>query len=73
MNYRPIYHDNGAARGYRTRVFRDCRDGGVEWMYAVDYAQGDSRWYVFHTISEPSIAKLKSEGMFLSRLDDPGF
>ncbi|WP_171182078.1 hypothetical protein [Ruegeria sp. HKCCD8929] len=66
-----IYHDNGAAFGRRTRVFRDCATGrGVEWMYGVDYSNGDDRWYGFHPAGTGSIATLKLGGMVLSRLSD---
>lgn len=66
-----IYHDNGAAFGRRTRFFRDAADGGVEWMYGVDYANGDTRWYGYLcTGRQESIASLKADGMFLSRLDN---
>lgn len=63
-----IYHDNGSAFGRRTRVFRDT-DGGVEWMYAVDYAGGSDRWFFFHPGAGQSIDAMKRGGMFLSRLD----
>lgn len=69
MATKDIYHDNGAAFGRRTRFFRDCENGGVEWMYAVDYANGDNRWYAFLAVPGATIAKLKADGMFLSRLD----
>lgn len=39
-----IYTDNGEAHGMRTRYFRE-RNGALEWMYAVDYAGGYTRWY----------------------------
>ena len=39
-----IYSDSGAARGMRTRYFRE-RNGALEWTYAVDYAGGQTRWY----------------------------
>jgi len=64
-----IYHDNGAAFGRRTRFFRNAPLGGVEWMYAVDWANGDRRWYGFGMSPDNSIEKLKQSGMFLSRLD----
>lgn len=64
-----IYTDNGAAFGNRTRLFRNT-NGGVEWMYAVDYASGHDRWYGFGMQPNNSIDKLKSNGMFLSRLDE---
>lgn len=68
MSDREIYHDNGRAFGRRTRFFRDAENGGVEWMYGVDWASGDNRWYAFNTMPDATIAKLKAEGMFLSRL-----
>lgn len=64
-----IYHDNGRAFGRRTRFFREC-DGGIEWMYGVDYAGGSTRWYAFHPGMGRTIADLKLGGMFLSRLDN---
>lgn len=64
-----IYHDNGRAFGRRTRFFRDT-EGGVEWLYAVDYATGCKRWYAFHPGAGKSIDDLKRSGMFLSRLDN---
>ena len=69
-----IYHDNGAAFGNRTRVFRECENGkGVEWMYAVDWAAGHRRWYGFGMSADNSIESLKSDGMFLSRIEDATF
>lgn len=65
----PIYHDNGAAFGRRTRFFRNSEGGGVEWMYGADYANGDRRWYAFGAVPDATIEKLKDGGMFLSRLD----
>lgn len=65
-----IYHDNGRAFGRRTRFFRDAELGGVEWMYGVDYANGDNRWYAFHAGAGSSIDEMKRAGMFLSRLDN---
>lgn len=65
-----VFHDNGAAFGRRTRVFRDCQTGrGVEWMYAVDYASGNTRWYGFHPAGAGSIHTLQQGGMFLSRFE----
>lgn len=66
-----VYHDNGRAFGNRTRVFRDAAGGGVEWMYGVDYANGDSRWYAFNGYRGPAntIETLKRDGMFLSRFE----
>ena len=66
---KPIYSDNGAAAGNRTRLFRDC-EGGVEWMYGVDYSNGDNRWYSFGMTPNNSIAKLQSHGMWLSRVSE---
>lgn len=65
-----IYHDNGAAKGRRTRFFRDAAGGGVEWIYGADYANGDRRWYAFNVMPDATIEKLKASGMFLSRLED---
>lgn len=64
-----VYSDNGAAFGNRTRVFRDGANGGVEWMYAVDWANGDRRWYGYGMSPDNSIDKLKKGGMFLSRIE----
>lgn len=64
-----IYTDNGAANGLRTRLFRNT-DGGVEWIYAADYAAGSDRWFFFHPGAGRSIEDLKRNGMFLSRLED---
>lgn len=64
-----IYHDNGRAFGRRTRFFRDA-EGGVEWMYGVDYAAGSRRWFFFHPGAGKSIEEMKRSGMFLSRLDN---
>lgn len=64
-----IYHDNGAAFGRRTRFFRDCETGGVEWLYAVDWCGPAPRWYTFHPGNGVNIACLKDNGMFLSRLE----
>lgn len=64
-----IYHDNGRAFGRRTRFFRNAKNGGVEWMYGVDYANGDDRWYAFMAMGNvQSVEQLKRDGMFLSRL-----
>lgn len=65
----PIYHDNGAAFGRRTRFFREAQTG-IEWMYGVDYCNGDSRWYALHSAIGRTIAELIDAGMFLSRLDN---
>ena len=66
-----IYQDNGAAFGRRTRVFRNGLHGGVEWMYAVDYANGDRRWYGYLlTGGHETIASLQADGMFLSRFSN---
>lgn len=39
-----IYSDNGATYMTRTRYFRE-RNGSLEWVYAVDYAGPNTRWY----------------------------
>lgn len=66
-----IYHDNGAAFGRRTRFFRNADIGGVEWMYGVDYANGDRGWVLYMATGfHETIASLKASGMFLSRLDN---
>ena len=67
-----IYNDNGAARGLRTRYFRDA-PSGVEWIYAVDYAGGSpfTRWHTFGMACytpDNSIAKLIARGMVLTPL-----
>lgn len=64
-----IYSDNGAAFGRRTRLFRNGAHGGVEWIYAVDYAGGDRRWYGYGMAPDCSIAELQADGMFLSRIE----
>lgn len=64
-----LYHDNGAAFGRRTRYFRNAAGGGVEWIYAVDWAGGDRRWYGFGMDGTATIAKLQAGGMFLSRIE----
>ena len=63
-----IYSDDGPARGCRTRYFRDSAYGGVEWMFAVDYASGNRRWYGFGMNPNNSIAKMTVEGFTLSPL-----
>mgnify|MGYP000252711470 CR=1 FL=1 len=65
-----IYHDNGAALGRRTRVFRNCPNGGgVEWMYAVDHAGPNPRWYGYlATGGHETIASLRITGMDLREL-----
>ena len=68
-----VYHDNGRADGRRTRFFRDGENGGVEWMYGVDYANGDTRWYGYGAQPGLTIERLKRGGMFLSRIDDGTF
>lgn len=61
-----IYHDNGAAFGRRTRVFRNGPNGGTEWQYAVDHANGDPRWYGYlATGGHETIASLQASGMDL--------
>jgi hypothetical protein len=47
MLKRTIYTDNGAARGSRTRYFRDSAHGGVEWIFSVDYHGPAPRWLCF--------------------------
>lgn len=59
-----IYHDHGANHGRRTRLFRNGQHGGVEWMYAVDHAGGDDRWYGYGHAS--NITELQRTGMDLS-------
>lgn len=63
-----VYHDNGRAFGRKTRVFRET-DGGIEWMYGVDYASGSKRWFFFHPGVGKTIEDLKRGGMFLSRIE----
>lgn len=62
-----IYTDNGASLGRRTRLFRNCASGnGVEWMYAVDHAGGDDRWYGFHAAAGGTIESMIKAGMRIS-------
>jgi len=62
-----IYQDNAAELGLRTRLFRNAVGGGVEWMYAVDHAAGDRRWYGFGACGEsPTIESLIESGMSLT-------
>jgi len=62
-----IYSDNGASIGRRTRLFRQCPSGtGVEWIYAVDYAGGDDRWYTYHPSAAASIQGLLKTEMNLT-------
>lgn len=56
-----IYTDNGAAKGLRTRLFRNS-DGGVEWMYAADYAAGSVRWFFFHPGAGRSVEEMMARG-----------
>ena len=66
----PIYTDEGAQRGLRTRYFRDLEDGtGVEWIYATDHAGGCNRWYGFLAVQGATIASLRASGMPLTRLE----
>lgn len=60
-----IYTDNGAYRGNRTRYFRDGPNGGVEWMYAVDYASGFDRWFGFGMQHGCTVSNLIQDGMTL--------
>ncbi len=70
MTAATIYHDSKRANqfGLRTRYFRNCEAGGVEWMYAVDYASGERRWYGFNAIPNATIEKLIKSGMPLERV-----
>lgn len=65
----PIFQENRVPFNLKTRVFRDV-PGGVEWMYGVDYANGDTRWYTFHPGVGSSIAEMQSNGMSLAPIDD---
>lgn len=56
-----IYTDNGAANGLRTRLFRNA-DGGVEWIYAVDYTDGSDRWFFFHPGAGRSVEEMMAKG-----------
>ncbi len=60
-----IYTDKGAENGARTRLFRNCSGGqGVEWIYAVDHAGPNPRWYGFlATGGAHSVASLIQGGM----------
>jgi len=64
---RAIYHDDGAIHGRRTRYFRNATCGGVEWVYAEDYANGDTHWRMYHTPPGTTIEKLRANGAMLSR------
>lgn len=66
-----IYHDNGAAFGRRTRYFRESPHGGIEWMYAVDHANGCRRWYGYGMAyqSGGTIPQLIAAGMDLTPLE----
>ena len=64
-----IYSDNGAAFGRRTRYFRDC-EGGVEWIYGVDYANGSTRWYGFGCGPDNSISEMQKTGYYLARVSE---
>ena len=59
------WSDDGAAIGLRTRYFRNGRHGGVEWIYAVDFAAGYDRWYGFGMGPDKTIADLIASGMKL--------
>jgi hypothetical protein len=66
-----IFHDSGAAFGRRTRYFRNANGGGVEWMYGVDHANGDTRWYGYlATGGHETITSLMISGMSLTPLDN---
>lgn len=61
-----IFQDKGACFGRRTRVFRNAPCGGVEWMYAVDFANGDDRWYGYlATGGHETIGSLVASGVDL--------
>lgn len=60
-----IYSDEGGLRGMRTRLFRGCVNGGVEWMYAVDWAAGYDRWFGFGMSPGNSIEKMIADGFDL--------
>lgn len=64
-----IYTDNGAAFMRRTRVFRNTGTGSTEWMYAVDYANGDKRWYAYG-MQPRTVEQLNADGMGLTKLDN---
>lgn len=66
-----IYTDNGAANGLRTRLFRNT-DGGVEWIYAVDYADGSDRWFFFHPGVGRSVEEMISKGVQLEPYEPEG-
>ena len=63
-----IYTDNGAANGLRTRLFRNT-NGGVEWIYAVDYAKGSDRWFFFHPGVGRSVDEMISNGFQLEHYE----
>lgn len=59
-----IYTDNGAAYGRRTRYFRNCDGGGVEWIYAVDFEGPAPRWYGYlSTGGWETVTSLMASGM----------
>ena len=64
-----IYSDmGGALYETRTRLYRNAKDGGAEWLYAFDYSAGYKKWYRYLSNPVATIDELKSKGMFLSRL-----
>lgn len=64
-----IYSDNGASLGLRTRLFRNI-EGGVEWIYAVDYMAGDRRWFFYHPGVGRSVEDMIAKGIRLQPFDD---
>lgn len=67
-----IFHDNASDLGLRTRVFRESQTGGVEWMYAVDLAGGETRWFEFMPLGQAqTIEALKHNGMKLEPYKQP--
>lgn len=59
-----IYTDNGAVNGLRTRLFRNA-DGGVEWIYAADYAAGSDRWFFYHPGAGRAVEQMIAKGVRL--------
>jgi hypothetical protein len=61
-----IYSDNGSARGMRTRYFRE-HAGALEWIYAVDHAGPNPRWY--GASFARSIAEMERNGYTMTALE----
>lgn len=73
MTNQPIFTDNGAAKGLRTRLFRNMTSGaGVEWTFAVDYAQSGQRcrWYGYGMSGNNSVERMMAEGFDLAPFEE---